>query len=66
MEASNFWNDRHMAFYFLIDSYVYGDRKEYEEYIDKVESIVESYGGEYILRSSNVKAIVKAECPTDA
>ena len=55
-----------MAFYFLIDSYVYGDRKEYEEYRDKVESIVESYGGEYILRSSNVKAIVKAECPTDA
>ena len=52
-----------MAFYFLVDSYVYGDRKEYEEYIDKVESIVESYGGEYILRSSNVKALSESRMP---
>ena len=52
-----------MAFYFLVDSYIYGNCKEYEEYIDKAKSIVESYGGEYILRSSNVKALSESRMP---
>ncbi|MGN1317798.1 MAG: DUF1330 domain-containing protein [Lachnospirales bacterium] len=30
------------------------DRKEYEGYVKKVKPIVESYGGEYLVRSDNV------------
>lgn len=52
-----------MAFYFLVDSYVCGDWKEYEKYIDEVKPIVESYGGKYILRSSNVETLNKNRMP---
>lgn len=52
-----------MSFYFLIDSYIYGNQSEYEKYIDEVKPIVECYGGKYILRSNNVEALNKNRIP---
>lgn len=41
--GAEFSEEKNMAFYFLVDSYIYGECKEYEEYIEKVKTIVESY-----------------------
>ena len=52
-----------MAFYFLVDSYICGNWKEYEKYIDEVKPIVEFYGGKYILRSSKVESLNENRMP---
>lgn len=46
-----------MAYYFMVDTYIDDtmDRKEYDSYIEEVRPIVESYGGEYLVRTENVE-----------
>lgn len=45
-----------MAWYFLVDTYIdeHTGRGEYEEYINRVKPIVESYGGQYLVRTEHV------------
>ena len=42
--------------YFLVDTYINKDKciGSYDEYIREVKPIVESFGGEYLIRSENV------------
>lgn len=48
-----------MSCYFIIDVYIDENkgRGEYDDYISKVKPIVESFGGEYLVRSENVTAL---------
>lgn len=48
-----------MAYYFMIDTYIPedGNREEYDFYIEKVRPIVESYGGEYLVRTEDVTCL---------
>ncbi len=48
-----------MSCYFIVDTYIdeNGNQSEYEEYIVLVKPIVESYGGEYLVRSNKVSAL---------
>ncbi|MGN0462266.1 MAG: DUF1330 domain-containing protein [Ruminococcus sp.] len=48
-----------MSCYFIVDTYIdtNGNQSEYEEYIELVKPIVESYGGEYLVRSNKVSAL---------
>ena len=48
-----------MSCYFLIDTYIdpKRGRGEYDAYIELVKPIVESFGGEYIVRSENVASL---------
>ncbi len=48
-----------MSCYFLIDTYIDEEhgRGMYDDYILKVKPIVETYGGEYLLRTENVTAL---------
>lgn len=48
-----------MSCYFIVDTYIDENRNqsEYEEYIALVKPIVESYGGEYLVRSNKVSAL---------
>ncbi len=54
-----------MSCYFLIDTYI--DEKHgrglYDDYINKVKPIVESYGGEYLLRSEKVSSLNPQRTP---
>ena len=54
-----------MSCYFLIDTYIDDKRGrgQYDDYISKVKPIVESFGGEYILRSENVTALSESRKP---
>ena len=48
-----------MACFFTIDVYIdeTKGRGSYDDYIEKVKPIVESYGGEYLARTENVTAL---------
>ena len=48
-----------MACFFLVDTYIDKNkgRGSYDDYIEQVKPIVESYGGEYLARSENVTAL---------
>ena len=54
-----------MSCYFLIDTYIDPGqgRGEYDAYIALVKPIVETYGGEYILRSENVTSLSQQRNP---
>lgn len=45
-----------MPWYFMVDIYIDENkgRGEYNDYIDEVKPIVESFGGEYIVRTENL------------
>lgn len=46
--------------YFVVTTYIDEDnRDEYEEYIREVKPIVESYGGEYLVRTEQVTALTE-------
>ena len=48
-----------MACFFIVDTYIDKNkgRGSYDDYIDQVKPIVESYGGEYLVRTENVAAL---------
>ena len=48
-----------MACFFIVDTYIDENkgRGSYDDYIEQVKPIVESYGGEYLARSENVTAL---------
>ena len=48
-----------MACFFIVDTYIDKNkgRGSYDDYIEQVKPIVESYGGEYLVRSENVTAL---------
>ena len=48
-----------MACFFIIDVYIDKNkgRGSYDDYIEKVKPIVDSYGGEYLARTENVTAL---------
>ena len=48
-----------MTCFFIVDTYIDEDkgRGSYDDYIEKVKPIVESYGGEYLARSEKVTAL---------
>ena len=48
-----------MACFFIVDTYIDKNkgRGSYDDYIDQVKPIVESYGGEYLVRTENVTAL---------
>lgn len=54
-----------MACYFMIDTYIpdSGNRGEYDYYIKKVKPIVESYGGEYLVRTEEVESLSDKRVP---
>ncbi|MGN1187414.1 MAG: DUF1330 domain-containing protein [Lachnospiraceae bacterium] len=51
--------------YFLIDTYIDSEkgRGSYDEYIEKVKPIVESFGGTYILRSERIRSLSPERTP---
>ena len=53
-----------MAWYFIVDTYIGNSgRGEYDEYIEAVRPIVESYGGKYIVRTENILSLNKDRNP---
>ena len=48
-----------MACFFIVDTYIDKNkgRGSYDDYIVQVKPIVESYGGEYLVRTENVTAL---------
>lgn len=48
-----------MAWYFIADTYINEEkgRGEYDEYINAVKPIVESYGGKYLVRTENLQTL---------
>ena len=48
-----------MACFFIVDTYIDKNkgRGSYDDYIEQVKPIVESFGGEYLARSENVTAL---------
>jgi uncharacterized protein (DUF1330 family) len=48
-----------MSCFFIVDTYIDEDKGRglYDDYIEKVKPIVESYGGEYLARSEKVTAL---------
>ena len=48
-----------MACFFIVDTYIDKNKGRgfYDDYIEQVKPIVESYGGEYLTRSENVTAL---------
>ena len=54
-----------MAYYFFVDTYIPedGNREEYDFYIEKVKPIVESYGGEYLVRTEKIKSLSDKRTP---
>lgn len=51
--------------YFMIDTYIDGEkgRGSYDEYIERVKPIVESFGGTYILRSEKIRSLSPERTP---
>lgn len=54
-----------MACFFIIDVYIDENkgRGSYDDYIEKVKPIVESYGGEYLARTENITALSQLRKP---
>ena len=54
-----------MSYYFMIDTYIPedGNREEYDFYIEKVKPIVESFGGEYLVRTENLQCLSENRNP---
>lgn len=54
-----------MSCYFLIDTYIDEKRGRglYDDYIAEVKPIVESFGGEYLLRSEKVSSLSPERTP---
>lgn len=54
-----------MAAYFIVHIEIpdQNDRGSYDEYITKVRPIVESYGGEYLVRSEHISLFAGARKP---
>lgn len=54
-----------MACYFIIDTYIdeKAGRGMYDEYIREVKSIVEKFGGEYVVRSEKVISLHPERIP---
>ena len=54
-----------MSCFFLVDTYI--DEKNgrglYDDYIGKVKPIVESFGGEYLLRTENLTSLNPSRNP---
>lgn len=48
-----------MSCYFVIDTYIDEDkgRGSYDDYINQVKPIVESFGGEYLVRSEKIDSL---------
>lgn len=48
-----------MECYFIVDTYIdeNKDRGLYDEYIKKVKPIVESFGGEYLVRTEQITSL---------
>ena len=48
-----------MSCYFLVDTYIDKEkgRGRYDDYIRKVKPIVESFGGEYLVRTENISSL---------
>ena len=57
-----------MSCYFMIDVYIDESkgRDSYDDYIEKVKPIVESFGGEYLVRSEKVTALSPLRNPARA
>ena len=49
----------------MIDTYISdgGNRGEYDDYIERVRPIVESYGGEYLVRTEEVERLSDKRVP---
>ncbi len=54
-----------MSCYFIVDTYIDGKtgRGAYDDYIEKVKPIVESFGGEYLVRTENVTSLSPSRNP---
>ena len=54
-----------MSCFFIVDVYIDENkgRGSYDDYIEKVKPIVESYGGEYLARTENVTALSSLRQP---
>ena len=54
-----------MACFFIVDTYIDKNkgRGSYDVYIEQVKPIVESYGGEYLVRTENVTALSSLRMP---
>lgn len=54
-----------MAWYFIVDTYINEEkgRGEYDEYINAVKPIVESYGGKYLVRTENLQTLSNERNP---
>lgn len=54
-----------MSCYFLVDTYIDQEkgRGPYDEYIRKVKPIVESFGGEYLIRTEKSVPFIRNEIP---
>ena len=54
-----------MSCFFIVDTYIdeIRGRGSYDDYIEKVKPIVESYGGEYLARSEKVTALSSLRKP---
>ena len=54
-----------MSCYFMIDTYIpeNGNREDYDFYIEKVKPIVESYGGEYLVRTEQICCLSEQRKP---
>lgn len=52
-----------MSYYFIVDSYIKGNPEEYAEYVRNVKPIVESYGGQYLVRTDYVESWNKLRAP---
>lgn len=54
-----------MACYFIVDTYIYEQqgRALYDEYIREVKPIVESFGGEYLVRTENIISLHPERMP---
>ena len=57
-----------MSCYFAVDVYIdqARGRGTYDDYIEKVKPIVESYGGEYLVRTESVTALSPKRNPDRA
>ena len=54
-----------MSCYFIVDTYIDEEKNvgEYEEYIQLVKPIVESFGGAYIVRSNKITSLSPSRNP---
>lgn len=54
-----------MGCYFIVDTYIDAEkgRGMYDDYIQRVKQIVESFGGEYIIRSEKITPLSSKRTP---